>query len=275
MNSEPKIIPWHSRFDLQGITFLLFLLLCLSSFPALEGSGRDLDYWNNLRGFALQLFPPDFSILRPTLQGIWETIQIASLSTLLASVFSLFLSLGAAQTISPLWVVSITRMLLNMIRTIPSLLWAILAVVLVGSNPLAGIIALTFYSTGYLAKFFSEAFESADLKAQHALRDLGADQFQAFQYGLWPNLRPIIWSHCLWMFEYNVRSASIIGYVGAGGIGLHLKLYAESADSWNKFSLVLLCMLVIVTVLDLTGERVRKSIRDRLEGKGSATKKDY
>ena len=136
-----------------------------------------------------------------------------------------------------------TRMLLNVIRTIPSLLWAILAVVLVGSNSLAGVIALSFYSTGYLAKFFSEAFESADLKGQEALLNLGAGRIQAFQYGLWPNLRPIIWSHCLWMLEYNVRSASIIGYVGAGGIGLHLKLYAESADSWNKFSMVLLCML--------------------------------
>ena len=69
------------------------------------------------------------------------------------------------------------------------------------------------------------------------------------------------------MLEYNVRSASIIGYVGAGGIGLHLKLYAESAESWDKFSMVLLCMLVIVTLLDLTGEKVRKSIRDQLEGK--------
>jgi phosphonate transport system permease protein len=184
----------------------------------------------------------------------------------LASLFSLFLSLGAARTISPRWLVFMTRMVLNIIRTIPSLLWAILAVVLVGSNSLAGVIALSFYSTGYLAKFFSEAFESADLKAQKALRSLGSSRWQAFQYGLWPNLRPVIWSHCLWMLEYNVRSASIIGYVGAGGIGLHLKLYAESAESWNKFSLVLLCMLVIVTLLDFTGEKVRKSIREKLEG---------
>ena len=157
-------------------------------------------------------------------------------------------------------------MILNVIRTIPSLLWALLAVVIVGSNPLAGVIALTFYSVGYLAKFFSETFEATDTDAQQALRSLGASPLQAFQFGLWPNARPIIWSHCLWMLEYNVRSASIIGYVGAGGIGLHLKLYAESADSWNKFSLVLLFILLIVTVLDFTGEKIRKSIRDKLEG---------
>ena len=115
-----------------------------------------------------------------------------------------------------------TRMLLNIIRTIPSCSGPFWQVVIVGSNSLAGVIALTLYSVGYLAKFFSETFESTDLSSQNALKSLRASPLQAFQYGLWPNARPIIWSHCLWMLEYNVRSASIIGYVGAGGIGLHL-----------------------------------------------------
>lgn len=262
-------LPWHSRFDLLGITFLLFLLGAVGALPSIEGSGRDLDYWGNLSRFASQFFPPDWSILNRTLEGLLETVQIALVSTLLSIVISIVLSIGAARTIAPLWLLWPTRMILNVIRTIPSLLWALLAVVIVGSNPLAGVIALTFYSVGYLAKFFSETFEAADTDAQQALRSLGASPLQAFQFGLWPNARPIIWSHCLWMLEYNVRSASIIGYVGAGGIGLHLKLYAESADSWNKFSLVLLCILVIVTVLDFTGEKIRQSIRDKLEGKKS------
>ena len=259
-------LPWHSRFDLLGVTFLLFLVGALGSMPAIEGSGRDLDYWGNLSRFAAQFFPPDWSILNRTIEGLVETVQIALVSTLLAITLSIGLSICAARTISPLWLLWPTRMLLNIIRTIPSLLWALLAVVIVGSSPLAGVIALTLYSVGYLAKFFSEAFESANTDAQKALRSLDASPLQAFQYGLWPNARPIIWSHCLWMLEYNVRSASIIGYVGAGGIGLHLKLYAESADSWNKFSLVLLCILIIVTILDLTGEKIRQSIREKLEG---------
>ena len=262
-------LPWHSRFDLLGITFLLFLLGALGALPSIEGSGRDLDYWGNLSRFSSQFFPPDWSILDRTLEGLLETVQIALVSTLLSIVISIVLSIGAARTIAPLWLLWPTRMILNVIRTIPSLLWALLAVVIVGSNPLAGVIALTFYSVGYLAKFFSETFEAADTDAQQALHSLGASPLQAFQFGLWPNARPIIWSHCLWMLEYNVRSASIIGYVGAGGIGLHLKLYAESADSWNKFSLVLLCILVIVTILDFTGEKIRQSIRDKLEGKKS------
>ena len=266
MKSE---LPWHSRFDLLGVTFILFLLGALGSLPAIEGSGRSLDYLGNLGRFASRFFPPDWSILDRTIEGLLETVQIALVSTLLAIIISIVLSIGAARTIAPLWLLWPTRMALNVIRTIPSLLWALLAVVIVGSNQLAGVIALTFYSIGYLAKFFSETSEAANTDAQKALRTLGASPLQAFQYGLWPNARPVIWSHCLWMLEYNVRSASIIGYVGAGGIGLHLKLYAESADSWNKFSLVLLCILIIVTILDLTGEKIRKTIRDKLEGKNS------
>lgn len=259
-------LPWHSRLDLLGVTFLIFLIGSLSALPAIHGSGRDLDYLENFSRFATQFFPPDWSILDRTLSALLETIQIALVSTLLAILLSFIISLGASRNVSPSWILWPTRMLLNLIRTIPSLLWALLAVVIVGSNSLAGVIALTFYSVGYLAKFFSETFESTDLSAQKALKSLGASPLQAFQYGLWPNARPIIWSHCLWMLEYNVRSASIIGYVGAGGIGLHLKLYAESADSWNKFSLVLLCILLIVTLLDFTGEKIRKSIRDKLDG---------
>ena len=242
----------------------------IGSMFTIEGSGRDLDYWGNLRRFASQFFPPDWSILGRTWTGILETVQIALASTFLAIIISIILSVGAARNIAPFWILWPTRMLLNIIRTIPSLLWALLAVVIVGSNQLAGVIALTFYSVGYLAKFFSEAFEAANSDAQCALRTLGASPLQAFHYGLWPNARPLIWSQCLWMLEYNVRSASIIGYVGAGGIGLHLKLYADSANSWNKFSMVLLCILVIVTLLDFAGEKIRKSIRDKLDGKNSS-----
>ena len=146
------------------------------------------------RAVCISVFPARLSILDRTLKAL-EIAQIAMVSTLLAIIISIVLSVGAARTIAPLWLLWPTRMILNVIRTIPSLLWALLAVVIVGSNPLAGVIALTFYSVGYLAKFFSETFEAANTDAQKALRSLGASPLQAFQYGLWPN-GPIIWSHC-------------------------------------------------------------------------------
>lgn len=260
-------LPWYNRLDIVSVTFLIFLLAVISSVGALEGSGRDLDYWGNINRFAAKFFPPDFSVLDDTLEALLETFQIAIMATFFSVGISLVLALGAAHNLAPRWLVILTRMLLNVIRTIPSLLWALLTVVIVGSNSLAGVIALTFYSVGYLGKFFSETFESADMKIAHAMRGTGAKPFQAFQYGLWPQVKPLIWSHSLWMLEYNVRSASIIGYVGAGGIGMHLALYADSANSWDKFCTVLLCILAVVTFLDFLGEWIRLRIKRRTGGK--------
>ncbi|MFP6854857.1 MAG: phosphonate ABC transporter, permease protein PhnE [Opitutales bacterium] len=259
-------LAWYNRLDVVSVTFLVFLLAVISSVGALEGSGRDLDYWGNIGRFIEKFFPPDLTILNRTLIALLETFQIAIMATFFAVSISLALALGAAHNLAPRWLVTLTRMLLNAIRTVPSLLWALLTVVIVGSNSLAGVIALTFYSIGYLGKFFSEAFESTDMKVCQALKGIGARPFQAFQYGLWPQVKPLIWSHSLWMLEYNVRSASIIGYVGAGGIGMDLALYADSANSWDKFCTVLLCILTIVTFLDFLGEWIRIRIKKRTGG---------
>ena len=98
--NKPEL-PWHSRFDLLGITFLLFLAASLGALPSIEGSGRDLDYMGNLARFAAQFFPPDWSILDRTLSGLLETIQIALVSTLLAILLSFVISLGASRNVSP------------------------------------------------------------------------------------------------------------------------------------------------------------------------------
>ena len=164
--------------------------------------------------------------------------------------------MGGAQNIAPRFVNLLTRMILNGVRTLPSLVWALLAVAVVGPNPLAGVIGLTFYSVGYLGKFFSDAFESIDTNVSDGLRGAGADSIQAFQYGLLPQVKPLILSHALWMLEYNIRSAAIIGYVGAGGIGLLLHTFQEFGQ-WQKFSTVLLFILVLVTALDFFGEWAR------------------
>ena len=146
MKGDEQEIPWHSRFDLPGITFVLFLFLVIGSLPALEGSVGILITLVIYCGFSInsfQLTGPIYS-----LQGLWKTIQIGG-------------NFNLCRFISFPFSVSIlsTRMILNLIRTIPSLLWAIL-VVLVGSNSLAGVIALSFYSIGYLAKFFSETMKA-------------------------------------------------------------------------------------------------------------------
>jgi phosphonate ABC transporter permease subunit PhnE len=190
--------------------------------------------------------------------ALLETGRMAVLATGFASLLALVIAPLAARTVAPGWVVWPTRLFLNLVRSIPSLVWALLAVAIVGANPRAGVIALTCYSLGYLGKFFSDAFE-AWTRDRRRSACAGAHPVQAFQFGLWPEVKPLIWSHALWMLEYNVRAGTIIGYVGAGGIGTLLYTYQEFYQ-WDRFAAVLCFILVIVTVLDLAGARLRAAL---------------
>jgi phosphonate transport system permease protein len=256
---DPARLRWYERLNALNLSLLLFAAAVVASAPVLRGSGRDLDYLRNLWRFLGHFFPPDFSASAQIVAALGETMQIAVMATAAAVVLSVPLAMAGARGIAPRPLNLTARMTLNVIRTIPSLIWALMAVAVVGPNPLAGVIGLTLYSLGYLGKFFSDAFESVRAEASVGLRAIGASSVQAFQYGLWPQAKPLIWSHALWMLEYNIRSASIIGYVGAGGIGVQLHTYQEYYQ-WEKFAAVLVYILALVTVLDLFGEWARRQI---------------
>jgi phosphonate ABC transporter permease subunit PhnE len=263
----PKLpeLAWHQRLNVTTVSLIIFLIAIVASLPAMRGSGRDLDHVANLIRFLKRFFPPDFSVSGQILEALAETIQIAVMATFFSIVLAFPLAAAGAQTLSPRWLVAIARMAMNCIRTIPSLVWALIAVAVLGPHPLAGVLGLSFYSLGYLGKFFSDAFESVDLEVARGLRAIGAGRIQAFQHGLWPNTRPLIWSYSLWMVEYNIRSASIVGYVGAGGVGVLLHVYQEYYQ-WDRFSTVLLFILGLVTLLDLAGEWVRRQVAPRIPG---------
>lgn len=254
--AEPPPPP---RINVFSVAVAAFALAAIASWPALRGSGRDLDTWGNVVRFVGYFFPPDWSVWPETLSALAETFQIAVLATGLAALLSLPLAALGARTIASAWVRAPARLLMNFARTVPSLVWALFGVAIVGANPLAGVIALTLYSLGYLGKFYSDAFESVDAEVARGLSSLGASRVQAFQYGLWPHAKPLIVSHVLWMLEYNLRAASIIGYVGAGGLGVQLASYYEY-QAWDKVATVLLFILALVTLLDLLGEWVRRHI---------------
>jgi phosphonate transport system permease protein len=252
-------MPWHGRLGPFQVAGLIFALAFVVSLPALRGSGRSLDYSDNLRRFLGQFMPPDFAVSAQAWQALIETGRMAVLATVFAALLALIVAPLAARTVAPGWLVWPVRLMLNLVRSIPSLVWALLAVAIVGANPRAGVIALTCYSLGYLGKFFSDAFEAVDTRPADALRAAGAHPVQAFQFGLWPEVKPLIWSHTLWMLEYNVRAGTIIGYVGAGGIGTLLYTYQEFYQ-WDRFAAVLCFILVVVTVLDLAGARLRAAL---------------
>lgn len=255
-------LPWYRRLNVLDVLLVLFILAVVFSSGTLAGSGRPVSYWEGFLRVVGRFFPPDWSVAGVTVRALGETVQIAVMATFFAILLSLPLAAAGARRLAPLPVVGLVRMVMNAIRTIPSLIWAVLAVAVVGANSLAGVIALTFYSVGYLGKFFSDAFESVDLEVAEGLRAMGAGAVQAFQFGVWPHAKPLIWSSSLWMLEYNIRSAAIIGYVGAGGIGVQLHAYAEYGW-WDKFATVLFFILGLVTLLDLLGEWVRKQVTKR------------
>ncbi len=245
--------PW----DTPRLSLLLVAGACILSFPVLKGSGRSLNYAANFQRFLERFWPPDFSILPTIAPALWETFQIAVLATTGASLLAIPIAAAASANIAPPALVGLIRFFLSVVRSIPSLIWALLAVAVFGANALAGVVALIFYSLGYLGKFFSDAFESADPAVAEALRVTGAGRIQAFQFGIWPHARSLVWSHWLWMLEYNLRSAAIIGYVGAGGIGVWLHTYQEFYQ-WDKFATVLCIILAAVLVLDAAGSRLRR-----------------
>lgn len=256
MTSLPKRA-WE-KIILSTLFWGVILIAAGASLPALEGSPRDISWLEQTSRLLGDFFPPDFSIVDDILEGLKETFQIAFWSTSIALLLSIPMALLASRKISGPWVSQATLLVLSAIRTIPSLIWAIIAVALLGPYPLAGVVALTLYSVSYLGKFFTDTLDSLSFKSFRWMKTHKVPTVTAFWYTLWPELKSLLLSQSLWMFEYNIRSASIIGYVGAGGLGLKLHTYQEFGQ-WDKFSAVLCIIFVIVVFM----ERVSTYLKNR------------
>jgi len=232
---------------------------CISG---LSISGREMDnVFGGLLSFLGELLPrtkEEFvAIPWATLwASLLETIQMAIIGTTLGTIIAWPLSALAADNTGPRLLRKPVRFFLNVTRTVPSLIWALLFVAAVGLGAVAGILALVAHSVGYLSKFFYESFEGVEPGPPEALREIGANGLQRFRHAVWPAARPAVLSSTLFMLEYNVRSASILGVVDAGGIGFYLKQYID----FRFFPAVtagLLMILVVVLAIDWVSNRVR------------------
>jgi len=192
--------------------------------------------------------------------ALMQTLAMAILGTLAAITWSLPLSALASRGVSPAWLRRPIRIMLNVIRSVPSILWALLCVGALGLGPVPGIIALAAYSTGYLTKFFYEAFEASDSKVPNALKALGMSGSEAFLAATWPASRLAIASSCVFMLEYNFRAASVLGIVGAGGLGYDLKLAVEWAN-WHVVFVIVLALAASVCVFDAVADYLRQKLK--------------
>jgi phosphonate transport system permease protein len=204
------------------------------------------------------LFPPDDGgYLLTFLKSCIETLAMAFLGTLLAASGALPLGFLAARNVVANRVLHfLVRRVLDVLRGIDVLIWALLFVSAVGLGPFAGILAIAAHDLGTLSKLFSEAIENAERGPVEGVLAAGGDRWQAARFGLLPQVLPILVSHTLYFLESNVRSASILGIVGAGGIGLQLADRIR-VNGWGQVSFIVIMIIVLVTAIDTLSRVVR------------------
>lgn len=235
---------------LAVVASFIYLQLEAGALLSRESAGQMADY-------ADAFFSPDFSTahLRAIAYGAMETLAMSAIGTLLAAVLGLSLALPAAGRFGRVGK-SISGLLLNALRAIPELVWAALMVLAAGLGPNAGTLALALHTAGVLGRLFAEALENTPTAPSEALRLSGSGRIGAFCYGTLPSLWPQMVAYSLYRWENNIRMASVLGFVGAGGLGqmlyMSLSLFQEA-----QASTVILAMLVMVLAVDALSSWMR------------------
>ncbi|GGG45321.1 phosphonate ABC transporter, permease protein PhnE [Caldovatus sediminis] len=197
---------------------------------------------------------------------LWETAQMAALATLTGFAAAALLAFPAARNLAPgPLAYHLARRSLEGLRTVPDLVIALILVWAFGVGPLAGILAIALHSTGALGKLFAEAIENADLGPWEGVRAAGGSWAQACRFAVLPQVLPNLLSYGLLRFEINLRSASVIGFVGAGGIGEELYT-AIASNYYEEVSAIVLLIILAVACVDLLSERVRHRVIGAMEG---------
>ncbi len=189
-----------------------------------------------------------------------ETVLIAFMATSLGVAGGFLLSFPAARNISPnRWILSLTRRFLEVARTVPELVFALIFVFCFGVGPMAGVLAIGLHTCGSLGKLYSEVNENIDMRPLEGVKSAGGSWFDQIRYGAVPQILPNIISYTLLRFEINVRSSSIIGYVGAGGLGQELRT-AVSLQEYTDLSALFLIIFAAVFVIDWGSEKLRHRV---------------
>ena len=245
---------------LLGMSMLL-LLIALSTFEM--SWGKMSSGMGRMAGFVSLMWPP-----LPTgstqallyIKGLAESVAIAFLGTLLAATLAFPFAFLAAKNVFPnIFVHFAARRAFDGIRAIDTLIWALIWVGVVGLGPFAGVLAIVCADFGVFGKLFSEAIEASEQGPVEGVRCAGGNQLEGVRFGLLPQVLPVMASQILYFFESNTRSATIIGIVGAGGIGLYLTEVIRSLE-WASVAFIVLMILCAVTVIDQISTRLRNAL---------------
>ena len=243
------------------IGLYVFSLVQFEFSPAtmMRGAGRLFDIVG-------MMFPPTagtFDRFLFYLNALGQTLSIAFLGTLLPAIFALPMAFIAAKNVVANSILHIlSRRVLDTVRSVDTLIWALIWINVVGLGPFAGALAIACADFGSFGKLMSEAIETVDRKAVEGVLSTGGTRLQAIRFGIIPQVLPVFASQVLYFFESNTRSATIIGIVGAGGIGLHLSEQISVLE-WQQVSFLILMVLVTVAVIDQISHRLRAAIMGR------------
>ena len=220
-----------------------------------------LDAGFQLRDLGMRMFPPDAPYAVAIARPLLDTLHIATLGTALGVAIAMPLAFAAAGPTTPsrLYVRPIAILLLVTSRSVNSIIWALMLVVLLGPGILAGVLAIAFRSIGFVGKLVYEAIEEAPELPVTAMETTGAGRAQALAFGLVPQILPTMAGVSIYRWEINIREATILGLVGAGGIGMALQASID-ALRWSRVSVILFAILGTVVFAELVSARIRKEL---------------
>ncbi|RFB44287.1 phosphonate ABC transporter, permease protein PhnE [Bacillus sp. dmp10] len=243
------------------LTVILVIILLWGSSVQVDASFSKLVIgFPNMMDLLKEMVPPDWSYFKVITTAMLDTIRMAIIGTTLGAILAIPLALFAASNVfTNVFLYSPARLILNFIRTIPDLLLAAIFVAIFGIGPLPGILALTFFSVGLVAKLLYESIEAIDPGPLEAMTAVGANKVQWIVYGVIPQVKAHFVSYVLYTFEVNVRAAAVLGLVGAGGIGLY---YDRTLGflQYQQTASIIIYTLVVVLLIDYISTLLREKL---------------
>ena len=264
---KPQVITLdngHTVRRRRSRTPVILLGLALAIAWALHMTGFSLaaivNRFPKLMDLMKKLFQPDWSFFPKVIGPLVDTIKMSILGTVIGCACALPVAVLASSNIDHnKLVVSLLRVVLGLIRTLPTLVIALVCALIFSLGTFSGTVAIAIFTFGVVSKMLYESIETIDMGPFEAMEALGADKFQAFWSACVPQILPVYLSHCLYCFEMNVRASAILGYVGAGGLGITINERIGWRD-YNGLGMVLLSLFVVVTFIEFFSAYLRKKL---------------
>ncbi|WP_257349328.1 phosphonate ABC transporter, permease protein PhnE [Pseudalkalibacillus decolorationis] len=256
-----SLVSGRTKLKMNVIMVIVLAFYIFSSYMTNASVLRfDQAFFTNVWNMVIQLFPPNWAYASIVWEKLLETLKMALVATTIAGILCIPFSLLAANNIvQNKFLYNFIKMFLNIMRTIPELILAVVFVGLFGIGIFPGILALIIFSLGILAKLISETVESIDMNPLEAIRASGGNTIQVIWYAVVPQVLPQFVSFTLYVFEINVRASVVLGFVGAGGIGLILRQQLNFL-SYQNVSTIIVITFVVVVVIDYISNKLRREL---------------